>query len=283
MKVSIITVCYNAEKTIQETIESVLNQTYKDFEYIIQDGSSSDNTMKIVEEYAERFRNARIKYRYESEPDTGIYNAMNKATSKANGEWCIYMNADDSFYSNRVLQEVFEDNDYEGYDAVFGAYCRHDEKNKYVFQSEAIDIIPRKMPFVHQTIFVRTNVFRNYGYDEQYRLCADYDAFFKMYADGRRFRQIPNVVSNYSVSGASGESNIDALEETIQIQKKHSDQYPISFERRIRWKMKKLYLMAKNQIPESTMIILRKAKAVFITRILKKDTMQCKTDITSIY
>ena len=273
MKVSIITVCFNAGKTIQETIESVLNQTYTDFEYIIQDGMSSDNTMEIVEKYAEKFCNVGIRYQYESELDTGIYNAMNKATSKASGEWCIYLNADDSFYSNRILQEVFEDSDYEGYDDVFGAYCRHDEKNNYVFQSEAIDILPRKMPFVHQTIFVRTNVFRNYGYDEQYRLCADYDAFFKMYADGRRFKQIANVVSNYSISGVSGESNITALEETIQIQKKHSDQYPISFGRRIYWKTKRLYLMVKNQIPESTMITLRKARAVFITKILKKNTM----------
>lgn len=273
MKVSIITVCYNAENTIRETIESVLNQTYTDFEYIVQDGISNDNTMKIVKEYAERFRNAGIRYRFESESDTGIYNAMNKATAKANGEWCIYMNADDSFYNNCVLQEVFEGKDYEGYDAVFGAYCRHDEKNSYVFQSEAIDILPRKMPFIHQAIFVRTNVFRSYGYDEQYSLCADYDAFFKMYAEGHRFKQIPNVVSNYSVSGASGERNIAALEETIRIQNKHSAKYPITFSMKLHWKMKKLYLRIKNLIPESLMITLRKAKAFLFTRILKKDTM----------
>lgn len=273
MKISIITVCYNAEKTIRNTIESVLRQTYINYEYIIQDGLSVDSTMKIVEEYAVKFQEADISYRYESVQDSGIYNAMNKATEKARGEWCIYMNADDSFYNERVLQDVFENEDYYGYDAVFGAYCRHDEKNSYVFQSEPIEILPQKMPFVHQAIFIRTLVLKNYGYDEKYRLCADYDAFFKMYIDGCRFKQIPIVIANYSVGGASGEGNIKALMETINIQRKHADVYPITIYRQFLWKYKKIYMRFKNFIPPNLMIVFRRIKAFIRLKILRKSTM----------
>jgi glycosyltransferase involved in cell wall biosynthesis len=254
-------------------MESVLNQEFTDYEYIVQDGCSKDTTMDIVKEYEKAFQQKGIAYRYVSAPDTGIYNAMNLATAKARGEWCIYMNADDSFYAPTVLQEVFGAQDYDGYDAVFGAYCRHDEKNSYVFQSENIHILPRKMPFVHQTIFIRTEVMKAYGYDEQYLLCADYDAFFKMYADGRRFKQIETVIANYSISGASGDGNIRALHETVRIQKKHAEQYPITWKRKILWKMKSRYMRVKNCIPDNMMITLRRVKAFIIVNVFKRNTM----------
>lgn len=272
MKVSIITVCYNAEKTIRKTIESVLKQTYTDFEYIIQDGLSTDHTMEIVKEYIPKFAEKGIPYRYESCKDNGIYNAMNKATQKAVGEWCEYMNADDSFYSETVLEEIFAFEDYEEYSAVFGGYCRHDDKNSYVFQSEEIDILPRKMPFVHQTIFIRTDVFKKYGYDESYKLCADYDAFFRMYADGHKFKRIEVIVANYSISGVSGSDNIKALDETIAIREKNIDQFPISNKSRLNWKYMRMMMYTKRLVPQSLMENLRKWKAYIRVVILKKNT-----------
>lgn len=272
MKVSIITVCYNAEKTIRDTIESVLMQTYTDFEYIIQDGLSKDQTMEIVEEYAPKFAQKGIPYRYESCKDAGIYNAMNKATQKANGEWCEYMNADDSFYSESVLQEIFGTESYEEYSAVFGGYCRHDERNSYVFQSEEIDILPRKMPFVHQTIFVRTDVFKKYKYDESYKLCADYDVFFRMYADGHQFKRVDVIVANYSISGISGSRNIQALDETILIREKHRAQFPISNGSRMKWKYMRSMMYIKRLVPKSVIRRLRQWKAYVRVQLLHKKT-----------
>lgn len=100
-KLSIITVCYNAENEIARTIESVLKQTFNDFEYIIVDGSSTDSTLNIVNNYKSSIQ------QIISEPDKGIYDAMNKGIKMANGEWVIMMNAGDQFASNTVLDEIF--------------------------------------------------------------------------------------------------------------------------------------------------------------------------------
>ena len=105
---SIITVCYNAEKTIANTIESILGQTYMDFEYIIIDGKSTDSTYKIVCAYDEKFRNKGIKYYHFSELDKGIFDAMNKGIYYAHGKYINFMNADDKFHSSKVLEKVFK-------------------------------------------------------------------------------------------------------------------------------------------------------------------------------
>ena len=99
IKVSIITVCYNSEKTIRRTIESVLNQTYDNIEYIIVDGASTDQTMDIVKEYEPKFSG---RMRWISEPDEGIYFAMNKGIDMAAGELIGLLNSDDTYESNAV-------------------------------------------------------------------------------------------------------------------------------------------------------------------------------------
>ena len=103
---SIITVCYNAQEVIGNTIKSTLNQSFHDFEYVIVDGDSQDNTFpsiqKIVSAYVQR--NIKIV----SEPDKGIYDAMNKATRMASGTYCLFMNAGDTFHSDDVLEKVAE-------------------------------------------------------------------------------------------------------------------------------------------------------------------------------
>lgn len=272
MKISIITVCYNAENTIKDTIESVLNQTYSDFEYIIQDGKSTDHTLDIIYSYKDRFKERGIPYIVVSEKDGGIYNAMNKATKIAKGEWVEYMNADDSFYSETVLEAIFGPDNLKGIDAVYGAYSRHDNKKSYVFQSEDIDIMPQKMPFVHQTVFLRLSTFKEYMYDEEYRLCADYDAFFKMYADGKVFKQSSIVIANYSIGGVSGTANIKALKETISIREKHSAKYKITFKDRMRWKYMYCVMIIKKFIPEEVLCVARNIKAYIRVEMLHKTT-----------
>lgn len=97
-RVSVITVCYNAVSAIQRTILSVLSQTYENIEYIIIDGKSTDGTLAIIKKYE-----SRIAF-WLSEPDNGIYDAMNKAIDKATGEWVLFMNADDEFVDNKVVE-----------------------------------------------------------------------------------------------------------------------------------------------------------------------------------
>ena len=102
MKITVITVCHNAAKTLEKTIKSVLNQTYPNIEYIIIDGGSTDDTVDIIKRYADR-----LAY-WISEPDKGIYDAMNKGIEVATGEWINFMNAGDTFYEENTIDFVLE-------------------------------------------------------------------------------------------------------------------------------------------------------------------------------
>lgn len=112
--ITIITVAYNAVKDIENTILSVLNQTYPNIEYIIIDGGSTDGTLDIIKKYEDK-----ISY-WVSEADKGIYDAMNKGALKATGEWLNFMNAGDTFYDQQVLEKVFKDNDWSDADVIYG-------------------------------------------------------------------------------------------------------------------------------------------------------------------
>ena len=106
VKVSVVTVCYNSEKTIRDTIESVLNQTYSNIEYLIIDGKSADRTVEIAEEYRQAFEERGMEYIISSEKDHGIYDAMNKGTQRATGELVGILNSDDWYEKNAVERVV---------------------------------------------------------------------------------------------------------------------------------------------------------------------------------
>ena len=99
MKLSIITVCFNAENTIEKTIKSILEQTSTEFEWVVVDGKSTDTTNEIIKKYLQEFERKGVKVNYRSESDKGIYDAMNKGAQRATGEYLTYMNADDLYYT----------------------------------------------------------------------------------------------------------------------------------------------------------------------------------------
>ena len=114
-KITIVTVTYNCSKILKETLESCINQDYENVEYIIIDGASTDGTLGIINQYSEN-----ISFIL-SEPDKGIYDAMNKGIEHATGEWIFFLNAGDKFYSNKTLSDLFHNIDSES-DAVLGDY-----------------------------------------------------------------------------------------------------------------------------------------------------------------
>ena len=206
-KVSVITVCYNAEASIGNTLKSVLEQTYKDFEYVIIDVASKDNTLKIVERYKPEFEEKGILLNLISEKDNGIYDAMNKAVRCCNGEWLIYMNADDTFADADVLKDIFADNDHDGIDVVYGdSYRIKGDRKKLDIADKDLEALKDFKFFCHQATFTRRKVFDEIMFDSRFKICADYDFFLQAYLKGYKFYHENRVVCVYSVEGTSNKA-----------------------------------------------------------------------------
>lgn len=258
-KVSVITVCYNAGKTIKNTIESVLSQNYADYEYVVVDGASKDDTLEIIQSYSEQFAQKGIPMTVVSERDKGIYDAMNKGIDLATGDWIIFMNADDSFYNVDALKNVFSNN-LTGYDVVYGDCVRLDGQGKYPMKSNPPETLPKQMPFMHQAVFARSELCKKNKFDLNYKLCADYNFFFTIYASGCEFKRVDATVCNYSIRGISGKALIEAQKEVIAIKKKHEKQFPITGKDRVQWAIDGMKMRIKTATPEKLMAKLRQAK-----------------------
>ena len=247
-KITIITVCYNAEHTIENTIRSVLNQSYSNLEYIIVDGLSNDNTIEIINSYRTKFINKKIPFVIISEKDMGIYDAMNKGIEAAQGQWILFMNSDDKIADSSVLLKVFS-KDNSGIDVIYGDSIQYDEKKKYPIKAKPIEMLPKRMPFMHQAVFVRSNLCKRYKFDLSYKLCSDYDFFFKLYSEGVNFKRIDLTICYYYIGGVSGNNQLKALKEVIAIKKKHKDKYAITWIDEILWVLEAIKFCVKKAIP----------------------------------
>lgn len=194
MKLSIITVNYNDQNGLLKTILSVSEQSFSDYEYIIIDGCSTDGSVDIIKEY-----DSHITY-WVSEPDKGIYNAMNKAIDVARGEYCIFMNAGDVFSSSETLKQVFSYNYCE--DILCGNTQMEDR------HMEAPDEITFRYLFsnaiCHQCAFIKTSLMVKYKYDENYRIVSDRKFFLQaLIIDNCSYKRVPVDVVNYDTQGFS--------------------------------------------------------------------------------
>lgn len=187
-KISIITVCYNAEKDIEKTILSVVNQTYDNLEYIVIDGGSSDGTLSIITRYAHKID------KIISEPDNGIYDAMNKGVSFATGDWINFMNAGDSFYSIDVLNQIFLDNCL-NYDIIYGDRISVFNFGKYRHIPSSLDEFKNDFPFFHQSAFVKSFLIKRRNFDLKYQICADFESFFYLWEHKCKFKYINIIIS----------------------------------------------------------------------------------------
>lgn len=220
-RLSIVTVCYNAEQTISDTILSILNQTYSDFEYIIIDGNSTDQTSAVIKKYLPAFSAKGVTVKYISEPDTGIYDAMNKGIERAEGEWIAFMNADDSYYDERVLSTIFAEQ-YDGYDVLYGSTNYIMEDCKEIRKPYPLETLQNEMAFGHQSSFVRTSVARLKKYDLSYELSSDYQLFLELWLENRRFFCLEDiVVANFSYMGKSRMKGYQSIKELLLIRCQH--------------------------------------------------------------
>ena len=223
MKISLITITYNSEKTLADTIQSVLNQTYPNIEYIIVDGASKDNTVSIIKEHEPYFE-GRMKWL--SEPDKGLYDAMSKGIHMATGNIVGILNSDDFFTSKEVLQNVanafLQD---VKLDAVYGDvhFVHPDNLNKCVryYSSKVFKRSLMKLGFMpaHPSFYIRRECFEKYGlYKTDYKIAADFEFLLRViYKEKIKTQYLPIDMVTMRTGGAS----TSGLESHKRIMKEH--------------------------------------------------------------
>lgn len=218
MKVSIITVVYNNKDTIKDAIESVLNQTYKNIEYIIVDGASTDGTAEIIKSYGNKID------KFISEPDNGIYDAMNKGIALATGDVVGMLNSDDFYVDEFVIEKVVKVFEEKKVDSVYGdlVYVDSNDMNKVIrfWKSRAY----RKGLFnqgwhpAHPTFFVKKEIYDKYGtFDLDFKIAADYELmlrFLERYKISCSY--ISEVLVKMRVGGKSNQSIKNILKANLE-------------------------------------------------------------------
>ena len=252
MKFSIITICFNSEKTIERTIKSVLAQKCKDYEYIIVDGASKDGTLDIVKRYEPLFE-GRMKWK--SEPDKGIYNAMNKGIEHSTGDIIGIVNSDDWLEPDTlsILESVLEE-DPANYDKILtGEMLFHyaDGTTQHFTTSyEKYEYFSKRyrMGLNHPATFVPKSIYNKIGlFDERFKLYADADFIIRCYEAKVGILFINKILSNMSDGGASNKRTKNMIKDSLLKIKLHS-----KTRRERYWRVLRFYIdwYAKGLVPE---------------------------------
>lgn len=202
MKISVITVCYNSEKTIETTIKSVVEQTYENIEYIIIDGKSSDNTLNIIEQYKDKIS------KIVSEKDNGIYDAMNKGIAESSGEYLFFLNADDSFYDKLVIEKIVKQLSIKETDFIYGNLNTVNIAKRTSFikkQNKLNKIYLLKNTPCQPTLFASRAVFKKCGgFSTKHKIVSDYEWILKAILEYKVSCQYVDItISNFNIGGIS--------------------------------------------------------------------------------
>ena len=200
--VSIVTVTYNCAATIEDTLLSVINQTFIDKEYVIIDGLSSDDTLNVISKYKDGITNVI------SEKDAGIYDAMNKGIKAATGEWIIFMNSGDVFATNTILQDIFENKDFTGVGVIYGGVRVYSMDKMFDMAPYPLSTISYQIPFCHQSVFTRADIIKKNPFDISLKVVADYNMFRHLYYEGIKFKEVPFIISCYSPDGGFSRNRV---------------------------------------------------------------------------
>lgn len=221
-RISIISAVYNGDKYLEETIKSIINQTYDNIEYIIIDGGSTDGTLDIIKKYEDR-----IDY-WISEKDKGISNAFNKGVAVASGMYINFQGDGDGFYSKDVLKEVFSKVNPSKDVFVCGRIQRIDKDGKELYLSKKYSDFKKqslllRMSLPHQALFTHINYFKQYGlFDEENQFCMDYEHLLRSYRNFPNVKVTNTIVSKWRADGIGNGRTLEILREYNKIKKKNS-------------------------------------------------------------
>lgn len=217
--VSIVTIVFNGEKYLAQTIESVLGQTYSNIEYIIIDGGSKDNSVSIIKKYS-----SQLAY-WISEPDKGISDAFNKGIGKANGEIIGLINADDWYESHTIETIVSNINNA---DVIYGnvAYWKNGYKEMIVQGRD--DYLKNEMTLNHPTVFVKRHCYEKFGgFHTGYKFAMDYEFLLRLTVNKCRFIYVPTLLANMRWQGLSDKHWYSACKEALAVKNKYFPQRKI--------------------------------------------------------
>lgn len=227
MKITLITVCYNSEKTIADTLESVLHQTYDNYEYLIIDGKSKDNTLKIVKDYEKKFKG---KMKVVSEKDKGLYDAMNKGIKMSTGDIIGTLNSDDVLARpdafNLIVNSYKKDTD-----VLYADLIYVDEK----LENPVRDYISGKSTSkawcpAHPTMYIRKKVFDEIGYyNLKYKVSADYDFMVRLNTNNCKFQYLKEYLVLMRMGGVSNGAKgyLNGFKDAKMILKDNKVSFPI--------------------------------------------------------
>lgn len=223
VKISVITVCFNAEKILEETIKSVLGQTYCNLEYIIVDGGSNDGTLDVIRRYE-----SNTAVRFVSEPDNGIYDAMNKGSLLAEGDYIQFLNAGDLLFDETVIERVAAQIEEINADIVYG-----DIMYRYPDGSSNIRVYGQFCSSLfyyllgdcvnHQAIFAKRTCFLQHKFNLTYQICADREWMIRLKKNGYDFKALNMIICEYSLdeNSASIQNSDIYFEEASRCVREH--------------------------------------------------------------
>ena len=220
---SIITVTYNAGKVLEDTIQSVISQTYRNVEYIIVDGSSKDNTLEIIGKYSKHIS------KMVSEPDKGLYDAMNKGIRMATGDYLCFLNAGDKFHAKETLQQITETlKDKDLPDVIYGETAIVDEGGNFLHMRrlstpERLNwkSFKQGMLVCHQAFLAKRALALKYPYDMQYRFSADFDWCIRIMKEAKCLHNTRLTLIDYLNEGMTTRNHKASLKERFRIMAKH--------------------------------------------------------------
>ncbi|QEM05921.1 glycosyltransferase [Mucilaginibacter rubeus] len=225
-RLSVVTIVYNNVRDIERTIQSVINQTYSNIEYVVIDGLSNDGTLQVIEQYKNRVA------KLVSEKDEGIYDAMNKGLALASGDYVIFMNSGDEFYDNETVAAVFAAADeadiYYGETEMIAddgsslGQRRHKAPAKFTWRG-----FKYGMSISHQAIYIRRSLAE--PYDPRYQLSSDIDWIIRAAKKAKKIVNVNRYVAKYLVGGMSKKRHRQSLMERFEIMKQNYGLIPTIF------------------------------------------------------
>ena len=222
--VSIITVTFNSGATLKDTIASVIKQTYSNIEYIIIDGASKDNTIEVIKRYA-----ASYPINWISEPDQGIYDAMNKGIKMATGDYVGILNADDTFYENQTIEKVVDFLRSDSMDACIGNVVQHRKDGKIIRTYSSKNWTPEKLKIgfmpPHPSIFFKRELFKRYGdYALGYAIASDYELIIRYFLKNKISYGYSGIITTrMSIGGVSSSGFSSYKKITSEVDKAFQD------------------------------------------------------------